>query len=591
MSFVKPTSADRPSRHRVYALLAGLAPGVLAGVHVAALLFYLNPDVPFTAGRFLRGALLYGCVLGIASLLLLVPLARRSPALATRLLPWSITAVLFAVATLGWIHASRFAYYLPGGINDRLIKASIWFIVFSLAAFYTALLHAVYRRPYGHRSIVGVVIFALLSVFVSIERRAAYQRPASPAPLATVVTNERTPSLLVLGLEGASAEIILPLVEQGHLPTFARLIQEGSVARLRSYPPTDRTALWTTLATGRLPYQHGLPRSVLHSAPFLEPLDLLRIIPYGIGFRYWGTLGQPARPATAADRHSPTAWEILGRMQIPTGFVGWPASHPVPDDLSFGFSELFFSDSVAPGTATPRELSERGRLFQSNQAEVDATRVELLGPEGSRLTNRAIAGDLWRESLSLFLIEQKPETRALMVLLPGLREVSRQFLGGFSAARFDGSKLPRNLEAAEHVDAYYRHLDDYLHRLLQRESPPELIAVVSAWGVSVPEGLPRLVYAATNRPLQGIDSNASDGIMILHGGGIRAGEFLERADLPDVLPTLLYGLGLPIARDLDGKVLTSAFESSHLATHPLTFVPSYKTVTASGPEAPPADLP
>jgi hypothetical protein len=41
---------------------------------------------------------------------------------------------------------------------------------------------------------------------------------------------------------------------------------------------------------------------------------------------------------------------------------------------------------------------------------------------------------------------------------------------------------------------------------------------------------------------------------------------------------VLYGLGFPIARDLDGGVLTTAFESPFLARQPLTFVPSYETL-------------
>ncbi len=46
------------------------------------------------------------------------------------------------------------------------------------------------------------------------------------------------------------------------------------------------------------------------------------------------------------------------------------------------------------------------------------------------------------------------------------------------------------------------------------------------------------------------------------------------------MPTVLYGLHFPIAGDLDGRVLTAAFEASFLARNPLTFVPSYETLAA-----------
>ena len=70
---------------------------------------------------------------------------------------------------------------------------------------------------------------------------------------------------------------------------------------------------------------------------------------------------------------------------------------------------------------------------------------------------------------------------------------------------------------------------------------------------------------------------------MLIGEGVKANGFLDSADIEDVMPTLLYALGFPIARDLDGRVLTSAFDTSFLARHPLTFVPSYETLATQEP--------
>ncbi len=51
------------------------------------------------------------------------------------------------------------------------------------------------------------------------------------------------------------------------------------------------------------------------------------------------------------------------------------------------------------------------------------------------------------------------------------------------------------------------------------------------------------------------------GVLLLSGPGVRDGVKLNGATLRDFLPTLLYWEGLPVARDMDGKVLLSAFES------------------------------
>lgn len=65
--------------------------------------------------------------------------------------------------------------------------------------------------------------------------------------------------------------------------------------------------------------------------------------------------------------------------------------------------------------------------------------------------------------------------------------------------------------------------------------------------------------------------------MFFLGDGFQLGAALRSADLIDLVPTLLDGLGFPIARDLDGTVLTTTFETAFLARQPLTFVPSYET--------------
>jgi hypothetical protein len=48
-----------------------------------------------------------------------------------------------------------------------------------------------------------------------------------------------------------------------------------------------------------------------------------------------------------------------------------------------------------------------------------------------------------------------------------------------------------------------------------------------------------------------------------------------RASLVDLTPTVLYYLGLPVARDMDGFARTDLFESSFTASRPVTFIPTY----------------
>jgi hypothetical protein len=81
---------------------------------------------------------------------------------------------------------------------------------------------------------------------------------------------------------------------------------------------------------------------------------------------------------------------------------------------------------------------------------------------------------------------------------------------------------------------------------------------------------------------------APPGILFLWGAPVRAGATLQTPNLFDIGPTALYLLGLPVGRDMDGRVLTEAFSRDLLSTHPVAWVPSHDegTRTTADRESP-----
>lgn len=554
------------------------------GVHLAGLLFFLNPGLPFTAGPVLRGAVLYGSLLGLASLALHLPFTwpftwpfRRRPRRALRILPWGLTAALAVAAILDWTHASYYAYYLPRGINDQLIKTALWLSLGALIAFYTALLHSLHRRRYGWRSRWGLTLVALLSVYAMVERRAAFQPRPVPVPRPAAVEGGQRPRLWVIGLESATLDAILPLASQGRLPFLASVQQNGAFGRLGSLSPTLRDALWTTLATGKFPSKHGVTGRRPYPADFLAPGGRFRLLPTGLSFRRWGTLGEGSLPSPSHPRKALALWEILPRLGVPAGIVGWPAAEPASGEAVFALSDHYFRGRPEAGTAWPADLFDRGLLFRPSSRDLEASLQGRFGPHPPRPLLDAFGNDAWREALGLSLAEQAPQVEAVFLLLPGLREVSRESFGGFSRVQFEGDQGRAARAAAERVALYYAQLDAFLAEVWSREKGPRLLAVVSAYGASPQGGWPRLWKGmAPNGGLGGDLTDAPDGVLLLYGDGIRPGALITGARLEDLAPTLLYGLGFPVARDLDGQVLTSVFDKPFLARNPLTFFPSYE---------------
>ncbi len=571
-------------------LALGFLPGLMAGIHLAGLLFFLNPDLPFGLLPLARACLVFGSLLGAVSTALLSPFAWGRPRRARRILPWAMTAVLATAALLDGSNASRFSLFLPPGINVRLIKAAFGLGLAALIFFYTALSHSMQRRAYGIRSRVGMTGLALLTIYLVGERREAFRPRPRPTPLPSAVELEPRPDLLVVGLDGATLDAVLPLAEQGRLPFFARLLKQGAYARLESFSPIEPAAQWTTLASGKLPFKHGISGDEVFPARFLAGGVPLRLQPAHVGFATWGGLLLGSRPVDAGLRRSLVLWEILGRLGVPTGMLGWPASTPVPEGLDFAFSDQYFGGSASLGSAAPTELAERGLLFGVAPEELDPELASGLGEQVPYPLLEAVAEDRWRQSLSDFLWDQRPVTRARFVMLPGLGTVSSRYFGGYSRAQFEGSQKRAHLRAAESLVAYYRHLDGFLERSWNHLGERRLLAVVSAHGYAPPAGVGRLWRSLTGRGLEGLAAGAPDGLLLLVGEGVQAGKLLNRAALVDIMPTLLYAMGLPIARDLDGEVLTGAFENVFLARSPLTLVPSYDTL-ASQPAAPPPAQP
>lgn len=64
--------------------------------------------------------------------------------------------------------------------------------------------------------------------------------------------------VIVIGLDGATFDLIKPWVSQGKLPTFAKLMETGAWGDLASTIPPHSPPAWSTFSTGLNPGKHGI---------------------------------------------------------------------------------------------------------------------------------------------------------------------------------------------------------------------------------------------------------------------------------------------------------------------------------------------
>jgi predicted AlkP superfamily phosphohydrolase/phosphomutase len=68
----------------------------------------------------------------------------------------------------------------------------------------------------------------------------------------------RSPKVIVIGIDGATLDLMEPWMRQGKLPTFARMAHDGSYGRLKSTIPCYSAPAWVSIVTGCQPGKHGI---------------------------------------------------------------------------------------------------------------------------------------------------------------------------------------------------------------------------------------------------------------------------------------------------------------------------------------------
>jgi predicted AlkP superfamily phosphohydrolase/phosphomutase len=150
---------------------------------------------------------------------------------------------------------------------------------------------------------------------------------------------------LVLGLDGASWDVIEPLIQAGRLPHLAAWRAEGVAARLASTVPPMSFPAWSSFATGLGPGRHGL-------------FDFTQKLPGQYRLRF----------SNASDRLGATLFARASRAGRRVLALGMPASFP-PEPVN-GLLVSGFDAPVSAGSDA-RSASDQA-LYRSVAARTGA---------------------------------------------------------------------------------------------------------------------------------------------------------------------------------------------------------------------------
>lgn len=397
------------------------------------------------------------------------------------------------------------------------------------------------------------------------------------------------PTVLFVGLDGASWKVIGPMLEAGELPNLARLWRGGASTpafeTMRKEPGSSdgapSPAIWTTVATCRDPATHGV-RTYASELP-----------------------GGQMIPVSSDARRVRALWEVATRGGRRVGVVNWWASWPaepvngfvVTNHANPAVAEFHVKDRSL-WTADPAALRKMQRDFfpldiapvlarhwhpveEYPYAELE-TRARLTAAQIDQVRRAA-----WneRETYSMLktvfridypnflaaedLLRERPVDLAMMYFASAdpvqhyawdLVEPERYAVPSADLSRDRGL-----------VQGVYRYLDGFVGGL--REVMP-----ADAWLIVASDHGAEPLAAATGDPRvgrPGAHSFAAKGVLFIGGPHVIAGHRIAAASPYDLAPTLAWLLGLPVSLECDGKPIFEAFDPKFVAAHPVRTVPSW----------------
>lgn len=361
--------------------------------------------------------------------------------------------------------------------------------------------------------------------------------------------------VLVIGWDAAEWKVIMPLIQQGKMPAFARLLSRGVHGKLQTLDPPLSPMLWTSIATGFRADTHGI-------GGFIEPTPD----------------GENLRPVTSTSRKVKAIWNILNQEGFKSNVVAWWPSNPAEPINGVMVSNLYQIATkplneeweMPKGTIHPEELTETMKEFRIHPHQINLHQVLPFIPNlkdniplrsdkrtASVIKNMANAGTI--HSASCHLLE-KSEWDFMAIYHDAIDHFSHVAMRYFPPRR---PEIPeQDFHDFQHVvEAAYMFHDRMLARMMGLiDEENTTVLLISDHGFHCDHQRPLYIPKEPSGPAV---EHSPYGVFVMAGPGIKNdGRQISGLSVLDITPTLLHHMNLPVGKDMEGKVLHACFEQA-----------------------------
>ncbi|HEV8040907.1 MAG TPA: alkaline phosphatase family protein [Bryobacteraceae bacterium] len=379
--------------------------------------------------------------------------------------------------------------------------------------------------------------------------------------------------VLLVGWDAADWKVIHPLMDAGKMPNVQRMVDSGAMAQISTLHPPLSPMLWTSIATGKRPFKHGV-----HG--FSEPTPDWRGV----------------QPVTNLSRKSKALWNILNQSDLRSVVIGWWPSHPAEPINGVMVSDHYHRASgpldkgwpLRVNAVHPLELAETLAGLRVHPDLLTPEMVEPFIPLAAEIDQdldkrlagflRTLAECMSVQAAAMWLVENQPWD-FFAVYFDAIDHFCHAFMRYYPPRQSWIGE--RDFELYHNVVSMaYQFHDQMLGKLLEKAGNDTTVILMSDHGFHPDHLRPASI---PDIPAGPAIEHRDFGILAISGPRIKKDELLHGPSLLDIAPTILTLYGLPVGEDMDGKVLTQAF----VETPEVRFIPSWENVAGADGRHPP----
>ncbi|MEJ6735651.1 MAG: alkaline phosphatase family protein, partial [Flavobacteriales bacterium] len=358
--------------------------------------------------------------------------------------------------------------------------------------------------------------------------------------------------LLLIGWDAADWNIIWPLIAQGKMPALKKIIENGVYGNMSTMSPPYSPMLWTTVVTGKTPDKHGI-------------LGFIEVTPDA----------KSVRPVTTTSRNTRALWNIFHNKGMRSNLVGWWPSFPAEPINGTIVSDRFQKTNRDPTKQTPMSEFAIHPWYQKDDFkdlrmfafEITKAHLYPFVPRAHDVDQDKHKG---LSAIAKIISENASVHNAATKLL---RTSDWDFMAVYydmidhfchSFMKYHPPKLPgvdqNNYDIfKEAVTGSYIYQDMMLERKMKLIDEDTTVIIMSDHGFE--SGNKRILNMPKVQAAPSLE-HRQFGIFVASGPNIKKNKKIFGMGLMDVAPTILHHFGLPIGKDMDGKVILDVFKDA-----------------------------